>query len=257
MFGVVPRTLWEQRVSPDDRNRIPLVARPMLLRSSDRTILVDTGIGGRWTEKERGIYAIERADDGIVSALSELGVSRSDVTDVLFTHLHFDHAGATTVERNGNVELTFPEATHHVHRENWNWAQNPTERDQASYRKKDMDPLEERGDLKLLDGNTEFLPGIDCIQVDGHTRGLQMVRVSGKEKDLVYVTDLIPTSNHLPLPFIMGYDLWPLQTLEERKNLYRESAGQQLLFAFEHDPEVTACSLNHDREHPEIDQVFV
>lgn len=257
MFGVVPRTLWEQRVEPDDRNRIPLVARPMLVRSGDRTILVDTGIGGRWSEKEQDRYGLERTDEGIVSSLADLGVSRSDVTDVLFTHLHFDHAGATTGEWNETVELTFPDATHHVQKENWSWAQNPTLRDRASYRKKDINPLSQCDQLQFMDGDTELLPGIQCVQVDGHTKGLQTVRISDEHQELVYVTDLIPTSHHLPLPFIMGYDLWPLQTLEERQKLYNESSGKQLLFAFEHDPDVTVCTLNHDGEHPEIDRVFV
>ncbi len=257
MFGVIPKPLWSRVTEVDDRNRIPLVARPMLIRSSDRTILVDTGIGGKWSEKERDIYGIQRSGDGIVSSLADLGVERDDVTDVILTHLHFDHAGATTFRDDGTLRLTFPSADHHVQKSNWDWAGSPTERDAGSYREEDFALLEGSDCLQLLDGDTEFIPGVKLELVDGHTLGLQMVRVRGDDRELLYVTDLIPTAAHLPLPYVMGYDLWPLETLGRKKELYGEEGDREKLFAFEHDPETAVCTVREGEKHVEVDEVIV
>jgi len=256
MFGVIPRPLWSPVAEPDDRNRIRLAARPMLLRNGDYTVLVDTGIGGRWNEKERNIYDIQRDGHGIVSSLRDLGVEPEEVTDVFLTHLHFDHAGATTYrDDRDRLRLRFPEATHHLQRAHWSWASAPTERDAGSFRPEDFSLLDTNDQLNLVEGRTCVFPGVEGIRVDGHTRGLQMVRVKG-DPDLYYVTDLIPTAAHLPLPYVMGYDLWPLETLEQKKSLYENITFGETLLAFEHDPDRVVCTVQKGEKHHEVHDVL-
>ncbi len=247
MFGVVPKPLWSRKIQADDRNRIPLIARPMLVRTDDRIILVDTGIGDKWSDKERDIYGIEPVNGGLPAALEHRNIQRTDVTDVVLTHLHFDHAGGTTYyDESDDLQLTFPNATHHVQKDNLEWARNPTERDKASYREIDFAPLIGDDRLHLLDGDTELFPTVETIRVDGHTEGLQMVRVNGSSETVLYPTDLIPTAAHLELPYVMGYDLWPLTTLEQKKKVLPSVVENETRIAFEHDRKHTVHTLKKE-----------
>ncbi len=257
MFGIVPRPLWEREQPPDGRNRIRLACRCLLLQGDGRVVLVDTGIGAKWSARERGIYAIEPVAGGLPRALAAGGVEPGDVTDVIQTHLHFDHAGGLTspapgasaeeAARDGAaVVATFPAATLHVQRRNWRWAAAPSPRDAGSYRAVDWAPYTAGGAaLHLVDGAAPILPGVDALPTEGHTPGQQMVRVRGGagEPDLIYCGDVIPTHSHLRLPWNMGYDLAPLTILDEKRAVIDEAAARGHLLVLEHDPEVAAVRV--------------
>ena len=243
MFGIVPRPLWEKRIAPDDRNRIPLAMRCLLLRGHGRTILVDTGIGHKADAKFEAIYAVDHEHSTLLGSLARLGVGPEAVTDVLLTHLHFDHVGGATARGpDGAVRPTFPAATYHVQRRHWEWAR-VSERESASFLADNLDPLEASGQLALLDGDEPPAPGLGLHVVDGHTRGQQLVTVHGEGTTLFYVADLIPTAAHVPLLWIMAYDIEPLKTLSEKRRLLQRAADEGWTLVFEHDPAVATARV--------------
>ncbi len=246
MFGIVPRTLWERRVEPDSRNRITMHMRCLLLESSDRLILIDNGLGDKFDAKFKDIYAVEQDFADLHSSLKQVGVSAEDVTDVILTHLHFDHCGGSTRRKGDRLELVFSRAMHHVQRAHWEWALRPNAREAASFLKENLEPLAQSGNLNLLDGAVEILPGIEMIVVNGHTEAQQLVKVSDDGKTLVYVADLLPTTAHLPLPWIMAYDVRPLVSMDEKQAfLDLAVAGKWSLF-FEHDQAVSVADVVAD-----------
>ena len=243
MFGIVPKTLWERRIAPDARNRIPLHMRCLLLEGDGRLILIDNGIGDKYDAKFKDIFAIDHAHSTLHGSLDAAGFSAADVTDVVLTHLHFDHGGGTTTRRGDGLALTFPNATHHVQQAHLDWACHPTMREKASFLPDNIEPLVASGQLNRVDGAGSLFPGIDVMLVDGHTEAQQMVKISGDEGTLVFVADLLPTSHHIRLPWIMAYDVRPLVTLQEKQDFLTQAvAGGWHLF-FEHDPEVAVASL--------------
>lgn len=241
MFGIVPRPLWERRIAPDEKNRIPLAMRCLLLRGHDRTVLVDTGLGHKADDKFESIYAVDHGHSTLLGSLGRLGVAPEAVTDVVLTHLHFDHAGgAVSRGDDGGLRLTFPEADHYVQRTHWAWA-HASEREAASFLAENLDPLEASGRLVLLDGEAAPWPGVALHVVDGHTRGQQLVRVGEGEGAVFYAADLVPTAAHVPALWIMAYDVEPLVTLREKHELLGRAASEGWLVVFEHDPMV-ACA---------------
>lgn len=237
MFGVVPKTLWQKTNPADADNRILLALRTMVIRDESRTILVDAGIGTKMNEKMSYIYAIDHSEYDLVNALSERGIAREDITDVILTHLHFDHTGgATYYDENGVVRLTFPNATYHVQGEQWHWANHPADKDKASYLKENFKHIAEEGKLHELSGPGTLFPGIDMLVVYGHTHGMQLPKVSDGTQTLLYCADLVPTASHIPLPYIMGYDNNPLITLEEKKRILPRAVDEGWILVFEHDP---------------------
>ncbi len=249
MFGIVPKPLWEKQFPADEKNRIRLALRCLLVEAGARRILVDDGMGDKWSEKQAGIYGIERPEGGLVDGLARLGFTPDDVTDVILTHLHFDHAGGTTRRQvDGSVGLAFPRATYHLQRRNWDWARQPTERDAGSYLPENFAALEASGRLHLVDGEAELFPGLRVIPSEGHTTALQLVRIDGGGRTLVYCSDVVPTAAHLRASWIMGYDLRPLTMLEEKKKLLADAlAGDWILF-FEHEPRFPACRVRESGE---------
>ena len=241
MFGVVPKVLWERTDPSDQINRIEMAARTLLIDNGKRRIIVDTGVGQGWDQKFARIYGIDNSKYTLSDSLKGAGLSTSDITDVILTHLHFDHVGgATFADEDGAVKPTFPNATYYVQKRQYEWAIHPSEKDQASYRNEKYVPLFEEGRLVLLDGEKEFLPGIFLGITNGHTVAHQTVLVNDGKETLYHPGDTIPTSSHIPLPYIMGYDNFPLTTLEEkRKILVQASAANWTLF-FEHDPKHAA-----------------
>jgi glyoxylase-like metal-dependent hydrolase (beta-lactamase superfamily II) len=231
MFGVVPRVIWEKRDPPDERNRVTLGLNVALIESGGRRVLVDTGLGGRWGEKEIRMYRIDRSTT-LVDGLRARGLSPDDIDVVVNTHLHFDHAGGNTRHEGGALVPTFPRARYVVQRGEWEDARHPHERSRASYREDDFVPLAEAGRLDLIDGEAEVAPGVRAVRVGGHTTHHQMVVVASGGDTLVIPTDLLPTASHLPLPFVMGYDLFPVATLEAKRALLRSAAegGWRMLF---------------------------
>ncbi len=244
MFGIVPKPLWEKQFPADDRNRIRLALRCLLVVDGARRILIDDGMGDKWSEKQAGLYGLDHARTTLDGSLAEVGLSRADVTDVILTHLHFDHAGGTTRRAaGGGLELSFPNATHHLQRRNWEWAREPTERDAGSYLADSFELLGRSGRLNLVDGEVELFPGIHVAPSEGHTTALQLVRIEDGGETLVYCADLVPTAAHLRPSWIIGYDLRPLVCVEEKKALLsRALAGRWILF-FEHDPRLAACRV--------------
>lgn len=246
MFGVVPKPLWQRRIAPDERNRIPLALRCLLVEHDDGLVLIDTGIGNKENAKFRDIYGVENDGAGgrtrLEDALTGLGHRPGDVRWVINTHLHFDHAGGNTYREGtgeGEVCISFPRATYVVQRRELEFARHTNERTAASYLRPNFDPVP----FRLIDGETEPLPGIRCLPTPGHVPYHQSVLVESGGERACFLADLVPTSAHLPLPWIMGYDLEPLVTLESRRALYARAEGEGWLLVFEHDPEVVAGRL--------------
>ncbi len=243
MFGVVPRVMWEQHHAPDEKNRIAMTLRCLLAEHGERRILVDTGIGDRWADKHRKIFAIERSQGHLVGAMAAAGVSADSITDVILTHLHFDHTGGTIREVDGRLEPMFPNARHWVQEKQWRWALNPTDRDRASFRPDDFKPLEDAGRLELVDGPSEIIPGVKVFPVNGHTSGQQLVEFRTGAGTVVYCGDLVPLHSQVRVPWIMGYDLNPLLTLEEKRVFLSRAAEEDHLLVFEHDIDVECCRV--------------
>lgn len=255
MFGVVPRPLWEKKLAPDERHRVRLALRCLLIEVEDRRILVDDGIGSEWSDKHRDQYGINQSDYDLDRELARAGCTREQVTDVVLTHLHFDHAGGTVRREKGELQLAFPNATFHLQRRNWEWAHNASERDRGSFRGDTFALLKASGRLNLLDGPTELIDGFELFLSEGHTVGLQLPRLQGDGRELVYCGDLIPTTAHLKPSWNMAYDLHPLTVVEEKKALLAEAVEEGWILFFEHDPDIAACTVREDRGEIVVDQV--
>lgn len=249
MFGTVPRVLWEKTNPPDARHRIELALRCLLAEGDGRRILVDAGIGGSvFGEKETEIYDVRNVRTGVAAALQDLGVEPASVTDVVLTHLHFDHAGGiVTKGPDGKPALTFPQARHWLQRRNLENAKAPNERERASYLKDTWQVLEASGRLQLVDGPVEILPEVHAIPSDGHTTGMQLVRIGSGRGALVYCADLIPLTPHVRVAYTMGYDIWPGRLLEEKRALLDEAEREGWLLVFEHDVLTPACALGREK----------
>ncbi len=244
MFGIVPKAIWHKSNPADDRNRIELALRVLLIRNGRRCIMVDTGVGEGWNEKFMDIYGIGHSKDSLANSLKASGLTAHDVTDVIITHLHFDHiGGATSRAVDGSINPTFPNATYYVQKKHYDWALNPSEKDQASFFRDRFVPLYQQGRLTLLDGESELFPGVFIKLSDGHTIAQQTVLVTDGEKTLYHPADMIPTSSHIPLPFNMGYDNFPLITLEEKRSILARAAKGNWVLFFGHDPRRAATMV--------------
>jgi len=251
MFGVVPRTLWSRRVPPDERNRIPLAMRCLLVEHPDGLVLIDTALGNKEDAKFHDIYGVENAGlegaTALEDALAAAGYLPRDVRWVINTHLHFDHAGGNTTldpELEGDprrhVRPAFPNATYMVQRNELEFARHTNERTRASYLPHNFEPVAAADRWKLLEGNGEVLPGISVRLTPGHVPWHQSVVLTSQGETAVFLGDVIPTSAHLPLAWIMGYDLEPLRTLEAKRSLLGEAVAGNWWLVFEHDPKVAA-----------------
>jgi glyoxylase-like metal-dependent hydrolase (beta-lactamase superfamily II) len=243
MFGIVPKPLWETTNPSDEANRIKLATRNLLLDDGNKKILIDTGMGNKWNEKNKEIYAIDQENYSIESSLLQYGIKPEDITDVILTHLHFDHAGGSTKKENDKLVPFFPNARYYVQKKNFEWAMNPSEKDKGSYLKENFEPLMEDGVLFLIEGEKKFNENIEFILVNGHTFSQQLIRISDTSTNLLYCCDLFPTTSHIPLPYIMGYDLQPLVTLEEKKKILKTVVDEDWKLFFEHDPETALATV--------------
>jgi glyoxylase-like metal-dependent hydrolase (beta-lactamase superfamily II) len=240
MFGVVPKPLWEKRAPADERNRISLASRPLLVQGSTRTLLVDGGIGNKMSPKSVDIYAIDRRRN-ITHELADLGLSAEDIEIALASHLHFDHVGGyTTRLESGEIVPTFPNARYVVRTAEWDDATHPHERNRASYLQDDFVPLKAAGVVDFVDGDAEIVPGVRLRWTGGHARNHQVVMVESGRRTAVFTADMIPTTAHIDEPWIMGYDLYPMETLAFKKAFLREAIDAEYLIFFEHDPKVAA-----------------
>ena len=239
MFGIIPKPLWEKTNPADASNRIKLATRNLLLINNKRKILVDTGMGKKWDEKSKSIYDIQQVDFSLKSELSKLNLTEEDITDVLLTHLHFDHTGGSTKIENGKLVPAFPNAKYYVQKKNFDWATNPSERDRGSYIKDNFAPLLDAGVLNFIEGEIFFDDEIQFLIVNGHTFFQQLIKLSDSSNTFLFCCDLFPTTSHIPIPYVMGYDLQPLVTVAEKKKILAQAVEENWKLIFEHDP-VTA-----------------
>jgi glyoxylase-like metal-dependent hydrolase (beta-lactamase superfamily II) len=246
MFGVVPKQLWAKKTAPDEKNRIPLAMRPLVVRGV-RTMLIDAGLGDKDDQKFHEIYGVERSRN-LDHTLAEAGLAPEDIDIVLATHLHFDHAGGfTTRDPNGRVRPKFPRAQYVVRRGEWDDALHVNARNRASYLVDNFVPLADAGVLQLVDDDQTIMPGVKVNRTGGHTMHHQMVVIESGGKTAAFVADLVPTTAHLPDPWIMGYDLYPMDTLASKKAFYKEAVEKDILVFFEHDPVVAAGYIREEQ----------
>lgn len=237
MFGVVPKTLWEKKFPADEKNRIKLALNSILIKTAKELILVETGIGGDLDPKFYDYYSVERKP-GLVLSLEKLGYKAEDIDLVVNTHLHFDHCGGNTSKNEkGEDAPTFPKARYIIQKGEWEDALHPSERDKASYLEQNFLPLEKYGLLQLVDGNKEISEGVEVIVVPGHTSRHQCLKISTGGKVFFFLGDLVPTSAHVGLSYIMSYDLFPQQTLENKREYFEQAIEEDWILAFNHDPE--------------------
>lgn len=256
MFGVVPKIFWVKKHPADDRNRIDLDLRCLLVEHDERRILVDTGMGDRWSEKQLGIFGLERRPNQLVAELAEKGITRESITDVVLTHLHFDHCGGTLREEDGELRPVFSQARHWVQKRHWEWAADPSERDRASFRADDFQALSEHGQLQLIDGAQEIIPGVRVTPISGHTPGQQIVEFHTGHDTVVFVADLLPFLSQLHVPWIMGFDLNPLLTVTEKKLFLTRAVEDGYILVFEHDHLHEAATVKFEDGKFQPDQVF-
>jgi glyoxylase-like metal-dependent hydrolase (beta-lactamase superfamily II) len=249
MFGIIPKPLWEKKIPADDKNRIPMGTNCLLLRDGARTVLVDCGMGTKWADKPKEQFKV---DTTLAASLRAAGCSFDDVTDVVLTHLHFDHAGGLTrLDEGGNLTMAFPQARVHVGRRNWEWAQRPNDRDRGSYRDDSWAPLlgAERDRLVLVDDvdrRARVLDDIDALFCEGHTTGQLLPLVGAADRRALYGADMVPTRAHVRMPWIMGYDLRPLDMLDEKRRLLGLCADESVALVYEHDPSQAASGVARD-----------
>jgi len=244
MFGVVPKPLWERRIPADERNRIPLALRCLLVETPSDLVLIETGLGNKEDEKFRTLYGVDNEaqrhsglPDRLHESLLAAGFAPDDVTVVVNTHLHFDHAGGNTLrDGDGTVRLSFPRARYVVQRGEWEWAHSTNERTRASYLPDNFEPVEAESRWTLLDGESEVVPGVEVVLTPGHCPFHQSVLVRSGGETACFLGDVAPTMAHLPLPWIMGYDVEPLRTLESKRGILRRAAEERWLLVSTHDP---------------------
>ncbi len=255
MFGVVPKPLWERRIPADSRNRIPLAMRCLLIEAPNALVLVDTGLGNKEGDKFRDIYGVgnrgtpTRLEDGIRHA----GFEPSDIDIVLNTHLHFDHAGGNThVDEKGEVRVSFPQARHVVQRQEIDFARSKNERIRASYLAHNFEPVVQAGLWDLVDGPAQITEGVRVLPTPGHIPFHQSVLIESDGQTACFLADVCPTSAHLPLPWIMGYDLEPLVTLESKRGLWKSALAEDWFLIFEHDPRTPWGRLDPEADAPTL-----
>ena len=251
MFGVVPKSIWNKINPADENNLCPWALRCLLIEDGDRLILVDNGNGDKQDEKFFSHYHLH-GDDTLDKSLAKYGFHRNDITDVFLTHLHFDHCGGSILREGDKLVPAFKNAHFWSNKEHWDWAVFPNEREKASFLKENILPIQESGQLKFVTvadvedgklGTTIFADNISVRFVNGHTQSMMLPQVQYKGKTIVYMADLLPSQGHIPLPYIMGYDMFPLTTLNEKKSFLKEAVESDYILFFEHDPVYECCTL--------------
>ena len=247
MFGVVPKSMWNKLNPADENNLCNWALRCLLIEDKGRLILIDNGIGDKQDAKFYSHYYLH-GDDTLDKSLAKHGFSKNDITDVFLTHLHFDHCGGSIIRKDGKLIPAFPNADFWSNERHWKWATEPNDREKASFLKENILPIKESGRLKMLEVNekglTSFSDNISVRFVFGHTEAMMLPQINFHGRTLVYMADLLPSAAHIPIPYVMAYDMFPLQTLMEKKSFLKEAIEHDYILAFEHDPSIECCTLH-------------
>ena len=264
MFGVVPKVIWNKLCTADENNLIQLAMRCLLIESNNRVILIDNGIGNKQDEKFLSHYYLN-GSDSLDRSLEARGFKKEDITDVILTHLHFDHCGGSIEQIGNNLKPAFPRAIYWTNEAHWQWATSPNEREKASFLKENIFPLEEYGVLKMIaagekKANTlpsvSFSDEIDIRFCFGHTNAMMLPQINYNGHTIVFVADLLPTVGHIPLPYVMGYDMFPMETLKEKKEFLAEAVEKNYILFFEHDPVYECCTLKMTDKGVRVNETF-
>ena len=243
MFGVVPKTIWNKLNPADENNLCSWSLRCLLVQEGNRLVLIDNGIGDKQSEKFFSHYYLH-GDDTLDKSLAKHGFSKDDITDVILTHLHFDHCGGSIVREGDKLVPAFRNATFWSNERHWQWATEPNDREKASFLKENILPIKESGQLRFIENNAGDFPDfISVRQVFGHTEAMMLPMMKYKGKTLIYMADLLPSAAHIPLPYVMAYDMFPLTTLNEKKSFLTEAQQNDYILFFEHDPQIECCTL--------------
>ena len=258
MFGVIPKSIWNNLNPADENNMCTWAMRCLLIEDRNRLILIDTGIGDKQSEKFFSHYYLH-GPNNLLGSLREIGVTPDDITDVFFTHLHFDHCGGAvkrSQEDPEEYELVFNKARYWTNKNHLKWAIKPNPREKASFLKENILPIEEHGRLNLVNKENPFSEQFDIIYVNGHTESQMLPKIKYKGKTIVFVADLLPSAGHIPLPYIMGYDTRPLLTLTEKESFLNEAARKNYILFFEHDPHIECATVHNTEKGVRIENTF-
>jgi glyoxylase-like metal-dependent hydrolase (beta-lactamase superfamily II) len=269
MFGVVPKVMWNKINPADENNLCSWAMRCLLVEDGDRLILIDNGIGDKQDAKFLSHYYLHGSQT-LDSSLSNHGFTKEDITDVFLTHLHFDHCGGSIVREGDNLVPAFKNATYWSNKEHWEWAVQPNDREKASFLKENILPIQESGQLKFIktpkeknDKTNNALTTIDFIEnfsvklVNGHTNSMMLPQINYKGKTIVFMADLLPSAGHIPIPYVMAYDMFPLTTLQEKKNFLQEAVENELILFFEHDAHIECCTVHQTEKGIRLKESFL
>lgn len=260
MFGVVPKSMWQKLNPADDNNMCTWAMRCLLVEDGNRLVLIDNGIGDKQDQKFRGHFYLH-GDDTLEKSLRARGFTAADITDVFLTHLHFDHCGGSVVRTpDDKLQLAFPNATYWSNQAHWEWAVTPNPREKASFLKENILPIQESGHLQFVNPSAGVPAGLPCFQeiifADGHTEKMMLPMLNYKGRTVVFMADLLPSTGHVPLPYVMAYDMRPLVTMSEKEQVLRRAADENWVLALEHDPRVECCTVQHTEKGIRLAETF-
>ncbi|MFT3947584.1 MAG: MBL fold metallo-hydrolase [Agriterribacter sp.] len=257
MFGVVPKSIWNKLNPADENNLCTWALRCLLIEDDNRLVLVDTGVGNKQDAKFFSHYYLH-GDDTLDKSLAKHGFNRNDITDVLLTHLHFDHAGGAIVIENNKMVPAFKNATYWSNEQHWQWAIKPNDREKASFLKENIQPIQDSGKLKMIEviEDISFSKNISIRFVNGHTTAMMLPQINYNGKTMVYMADLLPSTGHIPIPYVMAYDMFPLTTLQEKKAFLQEALQNNFILFFEHDPVYECCTLTMTEKGIRVKETF-
>jgi len=255
MFGVVPKTIWQKTNPPDENNLCNWAMRCLLIEEGDQLILIDNGIGTKQDAKFFSHYYLN-GDDSLAKSLDSAGFSEGDITDMFLTHLHFDHCGGGVKSVNDRLEIAFKKATYWSNEDHWKWATQPNAREKASFLKENILPMKESGHLQFVNENKSPFPFMELFISSGHTDKMMIPKIKYKGQTICFMADLVPSSSHLPIPYIMSYDTRPLLAMEEKERFLKEAAANQYILFLEHDPVTECCTVKETEKGIRLDRTF-